>query len=83
MNYCEALGLNLRRIREQQNLTVVQMAEKIGISSSYLYRLEKGKGNPRLSKVSMMIRAVSEFGISQNEFLRAAGDSMRLHGANL
>lgn len=41
----ERLGIAIREIRKNQNLTQEELAEKIGSSFSYIGRLERGEGN--------------------------------------
>jgi transcriptional regulator with XRE-family HTH domain len=42
------LGIQLRRLRQENGLTLRALAEKIGKSESYLSRLENGQINPTL-----------------------------------
>ena len=39
----DSLGARLKRRRQQRGLTLIQAAEQLGISPSYLSRLEQGR----------------------------------------
>lgn len=43
-----SLGQNIRRIREQQNLTQAYVAEQAGITQAMLCQIERGTKNPSL-----------------------------------
>lgn len=45
----QALGTRLQRRRQQLGLTLIQTAEQLGMSPSYLHRLEQGRRGHRLS----------------------------------
>ena len=40
------LGLRIQSIRQKQNLTLKEVADKANITSSMLSQLERGKANP-------------------------------------
>jgi len=43
------VGINIRRLREEQGLTLRALANKLGISASFLSQVESGKASPSLS----------------------------------
>lgn len=43
-----SVGDNIRRIREEQRLTQIYVAEKVGISQAMLCQIERGTKNPSL-----------------------------------
>ena len=43
-----SVGENIRRIREEKNLTQVYVAERVGISQAMLCQIERGTKNPSL-----------------------------------
>jgi transcriptional regulator with XRE-family HTH domain len=52
------LAENLRRRREQQDLTQQELAERSGVPRPTLAHLESGQGNPTLSVLSRVARAL-------------------------
>jgi transcriptional regulator with XRE-family HTH domain len=50
----EWLGLELRRIREEQGLTVEELAEKSGISATTIRAVERGAQEPRMDTVAKL-----------------------------
>jgi len=40
-----AIGKNVKRIREKKNIGIVELAELSGISRQYIYELETGTAN--------------------------------------
>lgn len=49
---------NLKRIREQKNLTLAQLSEKTGLSKVMLTQLEKGGGNPTINTIWKIAHAL-------------------------
>lgn len=49
----EQLGLRMRKIREMLNLSQLQVAEKLGVTQTYIWRLENGS-----AKADFLIRAM-------------------------
>jgi transcriptional regulator with XRE-family HTH domain len=37
------LGINLRRIRKQKNISATELSDKTGICKIYIYKIESGK----------------------------------------
>ncbi len=44
--YVRKLGLNIRKLRNSKNLTLMQLSDICGIEKSNLIRIELGKTNP-------------------------------------
>jgi transcriptional regulator with XRE-family HTH domain len=53
-----ALGRRIRRLREDVGLTLAQLAEKAELSPKHLGELERGRGNPSLSKMEKLVEAL-------------------------
>ena len=51
-------GLTLRQLREQQRLSVRELAEKAGVDWSAINRIELGKANPRLDTLEKLAKAL-------------------------
>ncbi len=51
MEIGEIIALNLRRLREERNLSLGQLAEMAGVSKVMLSQLEKGTSNPTINTV--------------------------------
>jgi transcriptional regulator with XRE-family HTH domain len=62
-----ALGRNLRRAREQAGLTQEQVAERSGVHSTEVSRIERGKRDPRVSTLERLAKAVE---VSPGDLLR-------------
>ena len=67
------VGAQLRRLRESHRLSQAALADRLGISPSYLNQLERGK---RPLTVSVLLRVTEQFGIDADFF--AARDAPRL-----
>lgn len=52
------LGLKLKQLRTEKNLSLVELAEKSGLSVSYLNEIEKGKKYPKGNKISALANAL-------------------------
>ncbi|MER7013176.1 helix-turn-helix transcriptional regulator [Saccharopolyspora sp. NPDC000359] len=74
----EALGRNLRAIREEQGGRLVDVAERAGISPQYLSEMERGRKEPS----SEMIAAVTgALGVDLDDLLIGiASDIRRIRG---
>lgn len=51
-------GLKLRQLRTEKNLSLAELAERSGLSVSYLNEIEKGKKYPKGSKISALSTAL-------------------------
>lgn len=54
------IGTNVRNLRLQQGYSQERLADRISLSSDYLSRLERGKGNPT---VGVLHRISSALGV--------------------
>jgi transcriptional regulator with XRE-family HTH domain len=53
-----AVGAYLRSLREAAGISVAEIADKVGIDTSQIWRIEKGKSDPRSSFLFRFIKAV-------------------------
>ena len=53
-----ALGLNVRRQREQKELTQEKLAERAGLDSTYISGIERGLRNPGIKNVARLAKAL-------------------------
>ncbi|GAB4312565.1 MAG: CBS domain-containing protein [Promethearchaeota archaeon] len=53
-------GEDLRRLRLEKGLTQAQLAKSIGVSQSFIARVEKGTVDPSLSKVRAILEVLDE-----------------------
>ncbi len=51
------IGESLKEIRELNNLTQEQLANRAGCSKSYISEIENGKTEPRMSKLSDLLKS--------------------------
>jgi len=51
MEISEIIAVNLKRLREERNLSLGQLAEMAGVSKVMLSQLEKGASNPTINTV--------------------------------
>jgi DNA-binding XRE family transcriptional regulator len=54
----ESVAVRVKRIREQRGMTQEQLAEKAGISRTYLARLETARHDPTLSMLEKIAKAL-------------------------
>jgi transcriptional regulator with XRE-family HTH domain len=52
------IARNLRRLREQQNLSISVVADRAGLSKSTLSKLERGNGNPSIDTLWGLARVL-------------------------
>jgi len=69
------LGDKIRRLREKQNLTQVQLAEKIGVSLSLIGQIETGRVKPALDTLQNISNV---FGVSICYFLMSETEEMSI-----
>ncbi|MEK1854292.1 MAG: XRE family transcriptional regulator [Phyllobacterium sp.] len=62
----EQIGVKLRRLRADRELTIAQLAEQAGVSAGIISQIERGKSNPSI-KTLQRIRAA--LGVNLWEFL--------------
>ena len=53
------VGVNIKRLREEQGLTLRALASKLGISASFLSQVESGKASPSLSTLKNISDALA------------------------
>ena len=58
MEINEVLARNLKTLREQQNLSLGQLAQSSGLSKVMLSQLEKGSGNPTINNILKIANAL-------------------------
>jgi len=63
----ERFSYNLRRAREQKELSQADLGRLAGISKSEVYRLEAGTRDPRLTTVVALARAL---GVKGSDLIR-------------
>ncbi len=54
----EKVGPSVRRAREAQGLTIAELADLVDLSSTTVQQLEQGQGNPRLSTLVTITKAL-------------------------
>ena len=54
-----ALGRRIRKLRRKAGLTQAKLAEKAELSPKHLGELERGRGNPSLSSLENLARALN------------------------
>jgi transcriptional regulator with XRE-family HTH domain len=55
----ERIGLRVKHYRERRRLTQEQLAERAGISRTYLARLETGKHDPTATVLEKLAKALN------------------------
>lgn len=64
-----AIGTRIRRVRHARGLTLVQLADRAGLSHPFLSQLERGLARPSFTSLERIVRAL---GTSQLELLAGA-----------
>jgi transcriptional regulator with XRE-family HTH domain len=57
-SFLKAFGSNLRRIRKEQNLTIVDLSIETGIESRQIGRIERGEVNTTILSVYRITEAL-------------------------
>lgn len=65
----KAIGRRIKRYREDKSMTAAQLAERAGISRSYVSELENGKGDHKRPSAQVMYKIGKALGISMSELL--------------
>ncbi len=55
----EIVGANIRRLRKEQNYSLREFGQKVGVSASFLSQVEMGKISPSLSKLKDIADALN------------------------
>jgi len=58
MNLLARFASNVRRLREKKKLSQKALADKVGISVSYVSMLERGQRSPPLETIEKMAKAL-------------------------
>lgn len=74
------LGDKIRRLRERQNLTQTQLAERIGVSLSLIGQIETGRVKPALDTLRNIANV---FGVSITYFLLTEAEEMALRQTSI
>ena len=53
------VGENIRRIRQERNLTQRQLGEMVGASEAYIRAYESGRRNPKPSSLEKIVCAIA------------------------
>ena len=69
--YAILLGKHIRKLRENENISIEEVAYKAGVDSQNLRKYELGKQE---MKVSMLKRIAEAFGITVSELVAEIGE---------
>ncbi|RZJ46029.1 MAG: XRE family transcriptional regulator [Brevundimonas sp.] len=58
MGLAQTFGRNVRRQRQDRQVTLEALADQVGLSYSYLGEIERGKRNPTLAVVERLANAL-------------------------
>ncbi len=61
------LGKNIKRIREQRNMSQGDICREVGFDRAQMSNIEAGKGNPTLATIEKIARAL---GVTSDELLK-------------
>lgn len=61
------LGKNIKRIREQKNMSQGDICREVGFDRAQMSNIESGKGNPTLATIEKIARAL---GVTSDELLK-------------
>lgn len=75
----EIIGRNIARYRESGGLTQTMLAEKIGISTAFVSRVERGQKKMKVETLYATARALN---VSVDALLSAAGPTAHLANIN-
>lgn len=67
MGLAQALGLNIRRLRQERGLTQEALADAVELAPTYVGQLERGRRNPTLAVVE---RLAGYFAVDPLDLLR-------------
>lgn len=69
------IHLNIRKFRELKNITRKEMAERLGITGSGYYKIERGEIDPSISRLLEIARIL---GVNVNQMLEFDADEIFL-----
>jgi transcriptional regulator with XRE-family HTH domain len=55
----QSLGKRLRALRKEQELTLAQLGQQVGLSASYLSQIERGVAMPSLTRLTTIARILN------------------------
>ena len=58
MNTTTAFGARLRELREQKNISLRELAKKIGVSGAFLSDIELGRRFPSQDKIDLLAKEI-------------------------
>ncbi len=65
--YMSRFGEKLYKLRKRHGISLKQFGDKLGVSKSYIWKLEQGK---RMPNVVMVIKIADIFGITTDQLVR-------------
>jgi XRE family transcriptional regulator, master regulator for biofilm formation len=65
----ETIGQRIRQFRQERNMTASQLAEKAGISKSYLSELETGTGTGQNPSAPRLYDIAKALGVAMSDLL--------------
>ena len=71
-----SIGFRLKRLRSSKGMTAKEVAEKMGVSPSYISMLENGKSNYSLKT---LMKLMSIYGETLSDFLKSSKSTGRVH----
>jgi len=72
MDY-KSIGEQVRKLRRNQNLTIEQLAEKVGVSVSFIGHIERGS---RKASIETFVKISHALGVSTDMFLPPPPDGL-------
>ena len=66
-NASEKLGLNIKKIRTDKNMSQGDIARALGVDRGYISNIENGKRNPTLATITKLAEALK---VSADELLK-------------
>lgn len=63
-NSADRIGRRIRKIREEQDMTLAELASKVGISSDMLQKYENGQRKPKTDRLKEIARALGVFSLA-------------------
>jgi transcriptional regulator with XRE-family HTH domain len=66
------LGMKIKQLRNSKDLTLEQLADKIGLKKQQIWNYENGKSNPPIEKVNLL---ADFFGVQPSDILNNNDES--------
>lgn len=74
LNSSKDIGGLVRQARKDQDLTQLQLAERVGVSRDWIIRLEQGKGSVELALVLRTLKALGlSLRVAQEQSMSVSG----------